>query len=151
MTGYLTILDKLKAHFDADVMVTDITKGALDDIDLAKQTLFPLVHIIIGNATFEPSVIRFSITLFAMDIVNVSKDEVTDRFFGNDNEDYVLETTLQILNRVYKQMNNGALFSDNFIVDGQPTCEPFTERFENLLSGWAMTFDVIIPNEMTIC
>lgn len=78
-------------------------------------------------------------------------DEVTDRFMGNNNEDYVLDTTLQILNRAYKLMDSGDLFSDNFVVDGNPTCEPFTERFENLLAGWAMTFDVVIPNEMTIC
>lgn len=151
MTGYLTIIDKLKAHFDSDIMVTEVTKGALDDIDLPKQTLFPLVHIIVGNATFESRVIRFSVTLFAMDVVDVSKSEATDRFMGNNNEDYVLDTTLAILNRAFKQMDSGDLFSDNFVVDGNPTCEPFTERFENLLAGWAMTFDVMIPNDMTIC
>ena len=41
--------------------------------------------------------------------------------------------------------------TNNFVVDGNPSCEPFTERFENLLAGWTMTFDVLVPNEMTIC
>jgi hypothetical protein len=32
-----------------------------------------------------------------------------------------------------------------------PNCEPFIDRFENKLAGWTMTFDVLFPNDMTIC
>jgi len=55
------------------------------------------------------------------------------------------------LNRCYQQMLHGNLWDLNFVVAGEPTLEPFTERFENLLAGWTMTFDVTIPNDMTIC
>jgi hypothetical protein len=37
------------------------------------------------------------------------------------------------------------------MIDGTPNLEPFTDRFENKLAGWAMTFDVIMMSEMTVC
>lgn len=151
MNGFYTIIDKLKAHLDADIFVNTVSEGDIFKVDLAKQTIFPLAHIMVNTATFEGNVIRFNVSLIAMDIVDVSKDEVTNIYLGNDNEQDVLNTQLVVLNRAYELMRRGDIYSDLYQVDGNPTCEPFTERFENLLAGWTMTFDVLIPNEMSIC
>ena len=151
MNGFYTIIDKLKAHLDADIFVNTVSEGDIFKVDLAKQTIFPLAHIMVNTATFEENVIRFNVSLIAMDIVDVSKDEVTNIYLGNDNEQDVLNTQLVVLNRAYELMRRGDMYSDLYQVDGNPTCEPFTERFENLLAGWTMTFDVLIPNEMSIC
>lgn len=151
MNGFYTIIDKLKAHLDADIFVNTVSEGDIFKVDLAKQTIFPLAHIMVNTATFEGSVIRFNVSLIAMDIVDVSKDEVANIYLGNDNEQDVLNTQLVVLNRAYELMRRGDMYSDLYQVDGNPTCEPFTERFENLLAGWTMTFDVLIPNEMSIC
>ena len=151
MNGFYTIIDKLKAHLDADIFVNTVSEGDIFKVDLAKQTIFPLAHIMINTATFEGNVIRFNVSLIAMDIVDISKDEVTNIYLGNDNEQDVFNTQLVVLNRAYELMRRGDMYSDLYQVDGNPTCEPFTERFENLLAGWTMTFDVLIPNEMSIC
>jgi hypothetical protein len=86
-----------------------------------------------------------------MDIVNISKDATTDVFIGNTNEQDVLNTQLEVLNRAYAFMLHGGLWDSKYVVDGNPLCEPFVERFENNMAGWTMTFDVLIPNEVTIC
>lgn len=151
MNGFYTIIDKLKAHLDADIFVNTVTEGDIFKVDLAKQTIFPLAHIMVNNASFEGSVIRFNVSLIAMDIVDISKNEQVNTYIGNDNEQDVLNTQLIVLNRAYEMMRRGDMYSDLYQVDGNPNCEPFTERFENLLAGWTMTFDVLIPNEMTIC
>jgi hypothetical protein len=149
--NYFDIIDELKAHFENDELITTVSQGDLFDIDLNKQTIFPLLHIIVNTATFEENVIRYNISLLAMDIVDISKEETTDRFTGNDNELYVLNTMLAVLNRCYELLRRGTLYTDKFQVDGNPSCEPFTERMENNLSGWTMTVDILIPNDMTIC
>ena len=149
--NYFNIIDKLKAHFENDELITTVSQGDIFDIDLNKQTIFPLLHIIVNTATFEENVIRYNISLLAMDIVDISKEETTDRFTGNDNELYVLNTMLAVLNRCYELLRRGTLYTDKFQVDGNPSCEPFTERMENNLSGWTMTVDILIPNDMTIC
>ena len=151
MKGFYDITTKLKNHFISDPIVNTVTEGDIFEVDLNKQTIFPLVHMMINNASFETNVVRFNISLIAMDIVDISKQATTDVFRGNSNEQDVLNTQLEVLNRAYALMLHGNLWDDKYVVDGNPTCEPFTERFENYLAGWTMTFDVLIPNEVTIC
>ena len=69
---YFDIIDKLKAHFDADVLVNTVTQGNLFDIDLSKQTIFPLVHIIVNTASLESNVVRYNISILGMDIVVIT-------------------------------------------------------------------------------
>lgn len=150
MKGYYYVLDKLKTELETIPMVNTITQGSLDDIDNYKSTIFPLSHIIINNVSPENNILRFNVTIIAMDIVDFNKEETTDVFVGNDNEIDVLNTQLSVLIRMYEVLRRGAL-NDFLEVDGFPTMEPFTERFENYLAGWSMTLDILIPNEMSIC
>ena len=149
--NYFDIIDRLKQHFESDELVSTVSQWDIFDVDLNKQTIFPLVHLIVNTATFEENVIRYNISILAMDIVNVSKDETTDKFDGNNNELYVLNTMLAVHNRCYELLRRGTLYTEGFQVDGTPTCEPFTERMENNLTGWTLTVDILIPNDMTIC
>ena len=151
MTGYYNLLDKLKTHFDADVIVNTVTQGDIFKVDLSKQTIFPLVHIMVNNCTLDSSTTTWNISLIAMDVVDLSKSATTDLFLGNDNEIDVLNTQHAVLNRAYEIIKHGSLAYDLFMVEGTASLEPFTERFENYMAGWTMTFDVVTPNEMTIC
>lgn len=150
MKGYYYVLDKLKTELESIPMVNTITQGSLDDIDNYKSTIFPLSHIVINNVTPENNILRFNVTIIAMDIVDFNKDETADIFLGNDNEIDVLNTQLTVLVRMYEVLRRGDL-NDFLEVDGFPSLEPFTERFENYLAGWTMTLDILIPNEMSIC
>ena len=151
MTGYYNLLTKIKEHFDSDALVNTVTQGDIFEVDLNKQTIFPLVHIIVNSVQFVNNVQQANVSIMAMDIVDISKDETTILFYGNDNELDVLNTQLAILNRVYEMLRRGDLYDDSFQVTGAPNCEPFIDRFENKLAGWTMTFDVLFPNDMTIC
>ena len=151
MANYYNILDTLKTNLQNDPFINTVTQGDIFSVDLAKQTIFPLAHIMVNSAVFENNIIRFNVSVLCMDAVNVSKDEATDIFNGNDNEVDVLNTMLSVQNKLYEVLRRGELFTDAFQVDGNPNLEPFAERFENYLAGWTMTFDIVVPNEMTIC
>jgi hypothetical protein len=151
MTGYYNLLDKLKTHFDADAIVNTVTQGDIFKVDLSKQTIFPLLHIMVNNCTLDSNTTTWNISLIAMDVVDLSKNATTNIFLGNDNEIDVLNTQHAVLNRAYEIIKHGSLAYDLFMVEGTASLEPFTERFENYMAGWTMTFDVVTPNEMTIC
>ena len=95
--NYFDIIDKLKTHFENDAIINTVTQGDIFEVDLNKQTIFPLVHLIVNTATFEENVIRYNISILAMDITDISKDANTNNFDGNDNELYVLNTMLAVL------------------------------------------------------
>jgi len=151
MTGFYNVTKKIKDALNAEPFVNTVSYGSLDDVDLNKQTIFPLSHIIVNNCNVASNTMTFNISILAMDIVDESKDEVTDIFVGNDNEQDVLNTQLEVLNRVVAILQRGDLYTDLFQVDGAVGCEPFVDRFENKLAGWAATFDVLVQNDMTVC
>jgi hypothetical protein len=151
MTGFYNITTAIKDQLLTDPMCNTVTIGDIFEVDLKKQTIFPLSHIIVNNATLENNIWRFNMTVLAMDIVDKSNDAITDAFLGNDNEHDVLNTQLAVLNRLLEVLRRGSLYSEYYQLDGNPSLEPFTERFENFLAGWAATFDVLIPNDMTAC
>ena len=151
MTGFYDLTQKIKDTLQAEPFVNTVTYGSLDDVDLNKQTIFPLSHIIVNNCNVDSGVLTFNISVLAMDIVDESKLETTDNFVGNDNEQDVLNTQLAILNRLIALLQRGTLYTDKYQVEGTVGCEPFVDRFENKLAGWTMTFNINTPNEMTVC
>ena len=79
------------------------------------------------------------------------KELVVDIFRGNNNEQDILNTQLAVLNKLVQVLRGGDLHQDLYQLDGSPSFEPFYDRFENEMAGWALTFDVIIPNDISIC
>lgn len=151
MKGFYSVLETIKEALLSDVNVNTVTTGDITRIDLAKQTMFPLSHIIVNNVTNEDSVLRFNLSILSMDIVDVSKEEVVDIFRGNNNEQDVLNTQLVVLNKLVQVLRGGSLHTNLYQLDGTPNLEPFYDRFENELAGWALSFDVLIPNEVDVC
>lgn len=151
MKGFYNVTEKIKDTLIAEPFVNTVSFGSIDDIDLNKSTIFPLSHVIVNNTTVGSNTLTFNISVLAMDIVDISKEEVTDLFKGNDNEQDVLNTQLAVLNRLIVILKRGDLYTEKFQVDGDVTCEPFVDRFENKLAGWVATIDVVVQNDMTIC
>lgn len=145
------ITTKIKDQLESEPFINTVTFGSLNDVDLDKQSIFPLGHLTINSTSVATSVFRFNMSILVMDIVDISKEETTDVFTGNDNEHDVLNTTLAVMTRVLNIMQKGDLYSQKYQVEDVVSCEPFVDRFENKLAGWAATFDVVVQNDMTIC
>ena len=149
--GYYQITQTLKTNLLTDENVNPVTTGDIFDIDLAKQTIFPLAHIIINGVTIQEQVLQFNITVMCMDIVDVSKDETTDDFRGNNNEQDILNTQLAVANKLVGILSKGTLYQDKYQLSGDASCEFFYERFENRLAGVACTFNVLVQNDINVC
>tara|TARA_R110000822_G_scaffold99352_2_gene224217 strand:- start:2340 stop:2804 length:465 start_codon:yes stop_codon:yes gene_type:complete len=154
MQGFYNLSNKIRETLQLDAFVNTVTYGDLFDVDLNKQTIFPLSHFMIGSATMQSNIWSFNISLLCMDIVDESKNfanGIPDEFRGNNNEQDVFNTQLAVANRLLELLLRGDLYVDKYQLDGNPTLEPFVDRFENKLAGWTVTFNVLIPNDMTIC
>jgi hypothetical protein len=149
--GFYLLTETIKDQLLGDVNVNTVTTGDIYDIDLAKQSIFPLSHIIINNVTTQEQTLTFNISVLAMDVVDESKEATTDIFRGNNNEQDVLNTQLAVLNKLVMVLRKGTLYSDQYQLDGDATLEPFYERFDNRLAGWSATFNVFVKNDIDIC
>jgi len=155
MRQFYNITKTIKDTLEANSQVNVVTFGDIFDVDLNKQTIFPLAHIMVNSATIDQQVVTMNISVVAMDIVDVSKADPrseNEPFYGNNNEHDVLNTQLAVINDLTQKLSRGTLYTDLYQLSAPPTCIPFTERFENLLAGWTATFDIILPNtEISIC
>ena len=149
--GFYQITNTIKEQLLKDQNINTVTSGDLSQVNLNKQDIFPMGHIIVNNVIVGEQVLRFNISVLAMDIVNQSKEQTVDIFTGNDNVQDILNTQLVVLNKLIQLLNRGELHTDKYQLDGDPSLEPFYDRFENELAGWTATMDILIYNDITIC
>ena len=149
--GFFQLTETIKAELLKDVNINTVTTGDITDVNLNKQDIFPLGHIIIESVADEEQVLRFNMTILACDIVNLSKDLTVDRFTGNNDVQDILNTQLAVLNRLTQRLRMGTLYTDMYQLDGTPTLTPFFDRFENQLAGWSASITVLIYNDIYIC
>jgi hypothetical protein len=149
--GFYQLTETIKTELLNDKNINTVTTGDISDVNLNKQDIFPLGHIIVNNVTVEEQVLRFNISILACDIVDQSKDITTDVFTGNNNVQDILNTQLGVLNRLIQRLRMGELHTEMYQLEGNPSLAPFYSRFDNQLAGWTASLDVLIYNDIYIC
>lgn len=149
--GFYLVVEAVKLELLNNQSIKTMTFGDLSDIDLQKQTMFPLAHMIVDSVTHAEKTMQFSFTILTMDQIDTTKEYVNDLFLGNSNTHDILNTQLSVSNRLVTRLRKGQLYEDGYQLVGDATCEPFFDRFENVLAGWATTFTVEIFNDLDYC
>ena len=149
--GFYQLTETIKKQLLEDVNVNTVTTGDISDVNLNKQDIFPLSHIIVNSVVVNEQTLDFNISILSSDIVNQSKQETTDIFTGNNDVQNILNTQLAVLNKVIQKLRMGNLHTDMYQLNGSPSLQPFYDRFENQLAGWTATMDIQIYNDIYIC
>tara|TARA_R110000737_G_scaffold269320_1_gene276649 strand:+ start:1275 stop:1709 length:435 start_codon:yes stop_codon:yes gene_type:complete len=144
-------MSKLEEELLASPFVKTVTFGDISQVDLRKQTIYPLSHIIMNNVVQGGQVLTYNLTILLMDIIDINKAPVVDQFTGNTDEMDILNTQLAVGNKLVEQMRSGALFNDMYQVINDVTFDPFYDRFENELVGWSMNVSIVVENDIYIC
>tara|TARA_R110001592_G_scaffold109432_2_gene305185 strand:- start:9130 stop:9573 length:444 start_codon:yes stop_codon:yes gene_type:complete len=124
---------------DSHMMIYTTSVGDIYELDLEKHTEFPLFHINPLNVDINESTMTMNFQLFICDIV--TEDTQT--------EEDVLSDTLQIVTDILSLLRNETY--EGFFTEGNYTVEPFTERFDNSLSGWVVNVPIIVDNDYQSC
>ena len=128
---------------DANEYIQDATFGDIFEIDL-KETNYALAHLSIENANYSTHELTYSFSLYVMDLV--STDE------GNEND--VLSDTLQVIGDFISQFKHSTAFGDmenDFRFSDDVACTPFTERFDNDVTGWRADLEVVVSFNASAC
>ena len=78
MVGYYDITTKIKDALLAEPFCNTVTKGSIDRLMNAKKDAYPLSHVMVNSCTPNGASLTYNVSIISMDIVDVSKDEVTD-------------------------------------------------------------------------
>lgn len=151
MRGFYLTIQLLKDLLEQDTDVHTIVHGLRSGMDINKKNIFPLVHLQVTNSQADNQYISFTFEVAVLDLRNISKEIVTDKFLKNDNELDNLNTTHAVLNRLITKLrlrNNESKIQLNNV----PTLTPIIFEEMNLLDGWRTELELIIPNtEINVC
>jgi hypothetical protein len=155
-------IDTLKELGIQHDQINTTTTGDIWKIDLSNQTAFPLFHINPVNVTTGLSSLTYNFQLFVMDAVTEKEDWTEANFQSADylsNEQEVMSSCLQICTDIIgmfrhsKWQSTGTLDINEpvYFTDGEYTLEPFSERFDNLLTGWVFSIGIVVENDFQTC
>jgi len=142
------ILDDMKEFLVEGPFTNTVSFGDISDVDLDKNTIFPLTHINIANAVIKDSTIEFDINILAIDILddNSLENDEFDYFYGNTNLQDILNNQLSVLQRLHANLTRGNLKDSLLTTEESLSAEPFKDRFVNVLAGWQTTVSLVVPN-----
>ena len=145
------IIDALKTELLSNDFCNKVTMGTLTEIDLAKMTVFPLSHITLDTVTHNENTLSFSITIYNLDIVEVSKDLPSDDIYGNDNLVYIWTNQLYVINRLVSRIKQSTIYNDGWELENIPVSDFINKEMENMLAGFQTTIVITVPNDISKC
>lgn len=147
MNSYIDVVDTFRKICNDHDLVKTFTNGDIFEADLENTNVFTKAHLIETGAAINKTSFSFTFDLLIMDLVNIDDNDT----------DTVMNETFLILSDVLREFRNGkhfqtsALNNRQFGLPDNISCEPFTDRFENLLAGWKATFTITSQGHLSAC
>lgn len=154
-TLYYNVLNYFKTISANHPQIRFSTQGDVFTIDEREFPAYPLSNILITNAVFTDKSTIYTCQLTVADkIKTLGNDSVgadnsqSIPYYGLDDVVDIHANTLAILNDLtsYTQYSQQA-----FLIEGEMSCVPFADQFDNGLGGWVCTFDLLVHNDRPRC
>jgi hypothetical protein len=144
------LIDSLNEELSSNPFVNTVTFKRLTEVDLNKNTIFPLSHIMLNSIRHNENTLSFNLTLFNLDIVNISK-EAEIGVYGNDNTMYILSNQLYVINRLLSRLKQSTIYKDGWELEGTPDSDVIDKEMENMLTGYQTDITINVPNDISKC
>ena len=146
---YNNLIDTLKELGEKHQQISTTTTGDIFDIDLEKNTKYPLMHINPINVTTASFGLTYNFQIFIMDLVE--PDDANEQDVYND----VLQTCIDIIsifrNSKWQAQLSLDIDAPVYFTEGDYTLEPFTERFDQSVTGWVFQIGIVVANDFQSC
>jgi hypothetical protein len=152
--GFYQLTDTLKDYLRGRDDINTVTLGDLTEVDLNKQTIFPLAHIVVENSTINPNTIDYDLSIYFISVVEMTKGEIRqqiDPFYGTSDIQDVWARMEVAAVETYAQINKGDISKAGFKNTEPPLLTPFKDRWENVLAGWQMSIRITLNHGVTVC
>jgi hypothetical protein len=144
LNSYNQLINRFKAFADGHFLLKNFTYGAITLADLQKFGLYPFMHIVPVDVSYETGVKNFSFDVFFADL---PRDE--------ENKGEYQKETLSDLQQIAEDLlgeitNHRVLFGyDCSVISSRLV--PFEEEFSNVLTGWNLSITLQIPYQWSAC
>ena len=146
---YNNVIETLKNLGTNHFQISTTTVGDIFDIDLEKNTKYPLMHLNPVNVTTRRTELVYNFQVFIMDLVEPD----------GSNEQAVYSEVLQICIDIIAILSNSQfqaqlsldINAPVYFAEGDFTLEPFKERFDQSVTGWVFNLGITVENRFQSC
>jgi len=147
--GFLeTIADK---HY----MINSFHSGFLDEVDINKlgATDYVILYAEPGSATVDKGVMTYNFTIYVLDMINDAVGDApnNERLGRLDTLSENLQILQDVINEFHQNLYSTSWVDNEVVLELPISCEPFTARFDNLLTGWSASISMQVNNKNNLC
>ena len=155
MISFRNAVGFLETIADKHYMINSFHSGFMDEVDINKlgATDYVILYAEPGSATVDKGIMTYTFTIYVLDMIN---DEVGDapnkeRLGRLDTLSENLQIMQDVINEFHQNLYSTSWVDDEVILDLPISCEPFTAKFDNLLTGWSATISMQVNNKNNLC
>ena len=146
---YNNLINTLKELGEQHNNISTTTTGDIYDIDLEKNTKYPLMHLNCTSVAAATFGLTYNFQILIMDLVE--PDNANEQDVYND----VLQTCIDIIaifrNSKWQSQLTLDIDAPVYFTEGDYTLEPFTERFDQSVTGWVFQIGIVVANDFQSC
>lgn len=172
MTNYDSLISIFKETSTRVSGVRSFITGQLDEVDIKKlgADAYPLVYLEPVTTVIDQGSITYTFTLYIMEQTPNDIEEPESQVLGQSNKYQIREArnnsysnllqTLRSYINIFKQnlssqplaiLVEAGWVPDDMVLQLPITCEPFTMRFNNILTGWNADLVLEFNNTNDFC
>ena len=141
------ILDELETIALDHRFINSFKQGELSEVDIKKLAgdKYPICHADISSATIERGVLVYTLDILVMDLILPGQTDAQEQYSDT------LRTLIDIVSQYAQVLSTQSDVDRDVTIELPVDCEPFTARFDNLLTGWAGTLRLVTSNDLDLC
>ena len=151
MITFKNVIDLFQEIVNKHFQLQTLQTGELSEVDINKlnQQDFPLLFLQPSTTTIDVRTLIYSFDIYVLTQV------LDDGTSTNDSYSQTLLIMKDIVSE-FRQILSSSSFvpasdKSEYIIQLPISCEPFTERFANLLTGWESNISIEVSNENNLC
>ena len=141
------IIDELGTIALDHHFIRSFKEGEMSEVDIQKLAgdKYPICYADISGATIERGVLIYSLDVLVMDMVLPGQTDAQEQYSDT------LRTLIDIVSNYAQVLSAESDVNRDVRIEMPVDCEPFTARFDNLLTGCVGTVRLQTSNTLDLC
>ena len=147
MITFRNVVGYLDTIAENHLALQSFHSGFLDEVDINKLGAedYPILYAEPGSATIDQGSLTYSFNIYVLDMLQEDSDDRNDTFSEN------LQILQDVINEFKQNLYSTSWVANEIVLDIPITAEPFTARFDNVLTGWNATLNIEVNNTNNLC
>ena len=141
------IIDGLETISLDHHFIRSFKQGEMSEVDIQKLAgdKYPICYADISAATIDRGILTYSLDIIVMDMILPGQTDAQEQYSDT------LRTLIDIVSQYAQVLSSESDVDHDLRIELPVDCEPFTARFDNLLTGWVGTVRLQTSNTLDLC